>query len=172
MNLLNENIIYITLLLGFFCFILFIICIVSLVKTANLTKRLNKFMQPSQDNDIEALLSEYAKEVKNTASLYDNVMSNIENLNTRIDNINSKILKCIQKVGVVRYNPFDDIGGDLSFAVAMLDENNDGLILNSIYSRDGCYIYAKYVLNGENETYKLSDEEKEAIKIAKEVKKS
>ena len=73
--------------------------------------------------------------------------------------------KCIQKVGIVRYSAFKDTGSDLSFAVAMLDENNDGVVFNGIYSREMSNIYAKPVKNGVSE-YTLSEEEKEAIRRA------
>ena len=66
---------------------------------------------------------------------------------------------------MVRYSAFKDTGSDLSFAVAMLDENNDGVVFNGIYSREMSNIYAKPVKNGVSE-YTLSEEEKEAIRRA------
>ena len=72
---------------------------------------------------------------------------------------------CIQKVGIVRYTAYTNIGSDLSFALALLDENNSGVVLNGIYSTDMSNIYAKPVEKGKS-TYKLSDQEKEAIEKA------
>ena len=69
---------------------------------------------------------------------------------------------------MVRYSAFKDTGSDLSFAVAMLDENNDGVVFNGIYSREMSNIYAKPVKNGVSE-YTLSEEEKEAIRRAIEM---
>lgn len=70
-----------------------------------------------------------------------------------------------KKYGIYRYNAYQDTGSDLSFTLAMLDENNDGVVLNGIYSRDTSNIYAKPVIKGES-TYKITEEEKEAIKRA------
>jgi len=71
----------------------------------------------------------------------------------------------VQKVGVLRYNPFFGQGGDQSFTVALLDANNDGVVMTSIYSREGNRIYAKPIKNSQSE-YALSAEEKKAIKKA------
>lgn len=71
----------------------------------------------------------------------------------------------LQRVGVLRYNPFSGQGGDQSFTVALLDANNDGVVITSIYGREGNRTYAKPVNKGDSE-YALSDEEKKAIKKA------
>ena len=97
------------------------------------------------------------------------VLTGIENIEKRIENI-SENLDCVkkmsqvslQKIGVVRFNPFKDMGGDQSFSIALLDFENNGLVLSSIYSREGNRIYAKPVKGGGSE-YSLSEEEKEAL---------
>ncbi len=149
------------IVLGLICFslILFILCIIALTKAGNLKKRINKFLQPSQSHNIEAMLLDYLEQVKKINANQNNIIESIETINLKMTN-------CIQKVGVVRYNPFEDVGGELCFAIAMLDEKNDGFILNSIYSREGCYTYAKPISSGESLKYKLSSEEDEALKIA------
>ncbi len=70
-----------------------------------------------------------------------------------------------QKFGMVKYNAFKGMGGNLSFAFAMLDQNNTGFILNSVHSREGCYLYIKDIEKGETETL-LGSEEKEALERA------
>ena len=82
-----------------------------------------------------------------------------------VDSIDKNLESCIQKIGIVRYNAFKDTGSDLSFALAMLDENNNGVVLNGIYSREMSNIYAKPVQNGKS-NYTISEEEKEAIQKA------
>ena len=82
-----------------------------------------------------------------------------------IDAIDANMMNCIQKIGIVRYNAFKDTGSDLSFALALLDENNNGVVLNGIYSREMSNIYAKPVEKG-NSKYTISEEEKEAIQKA------
>ena len=73
----------------------------------------------------------------------------------------------LQQVGVVRYNAFDDTGGDQSFAVALLDARGNGAIFNGLYHRKDCRVYAKPVRDWKS-TYSMSDEEIEAIRKAKE----
>jgi len=73
----------------------------------------------------------------------------------------------LRKMGLVRYNPFKDSGGDQSFSLALLEENDNGFVLTSIFTNEGVRIFAKPVTKGES-TYQLSDEELQAIKKAKE----
>ena len=79
--------------------------------------------------------------------------------------IDLDIRNCIQKVGIYRYNAYKDTGSDLSFTLALLDEKNNGVVLNGIYSREMSNIYAKPVENGDS-PYKITEEEGEAIKRA------
>ena len=72
----------------------------------------------------------------------------------------------IQKVGIVRFNPFSEIGGDQSFSVALLDGNEDGVVLTSFYTREGNRVYGKPIKQGESQ-YALSKEEIKAIEMAK-----
>ena len=68
----------------------------------------------------------------------------------------------IQKVGVIRYNPFSNVGGDQSFSIALLDNNNNGIVITSLYAQDSNRVYAKSIKQGQSE-HSLSDEEKKAI---------
>lgn len=79
--------------------------------------------------------------------------------------INDNLQYCIQNLGVVRYNAFPDMGSDLSFAVALLDQGGDGVVLSSLYGRNESRIYAKPVQKGVS-TYHLTDEERTAIERA------
>ena len=96
-------------------------------------------------------------------------VENVDEKNKEIekycDRLDKNISQCIQKIGMVRYSAFKDTGSDLSFALAMLDDNNDGVILNGIYSREMSNIYAKQVKNG-SAINKLSEEEKQALEKA------
>jgi len=73
--------------------------------------------------------------------------------------------KTFQKIGTVRFNPFSDIGGNQSFAVALLDNRNNGFIISSLFIKDGSRVYAKAIKNGQSD-FSLSKEEKEALEIA------
>ena len=76
--------------------------------------------------------------------------------------LNKKLDLCIQKVGIVKYNAYNDTTSNLSFAIALLDENNNGIVLNGIYSREMSSIYAKPITKGKSD-YNMTEEEKEAV---------
>ena len=84
---------------------------------------------------------------------------------TDIQKLNKKMEKSYQKLGIVKYDAFNEMGGKLSFALAMLDNNNTGWIINAMHSREGCYTYIKEVVNGES-YIELSSEEKECLEKA------
>lgn len=77
----------------------------------------------------------------------------------------------IQKIGLLRFNPFKDTGGDQSFILSFLDSHDSGLIISGLYSRSGTRWYAKKVTHGKGDDYDLSDEEKKAIADAKKINK-
>lgn len=158
-ELLNPYVIYILLGLVVFCLLLFILLIVNMSKLKKVQRKYETFMI-KEDVDLENLLIHYAKKVNGVKDHQDQVTKEL----TRLSN---ELKYCTQKVGVVRYNAIERVGADLSFAIAMLDAQDNGLVLNGIYSRDGSYVYSKPVSDGQS-TYQLSDEEKEAIRLAKE----
>ena len=94
---------------------------------------------------------------------------NMVDLSCFIDTLDNDIDTCIQKIGLVRYNAFKDVGSDLSFAIAMLDRNDNGVILNGLYGSESSNIYAKPIKNGISK-YQLSEEEKTALEIAEQSK--
>lgn len=78
----------------------------------------------------------------------------------------------IQKVGLLRFNPFKDTGGDQSFILALVDAKDTGVIISSLHTRTGTRWYAKHVIGGKGTEYELSHEEEEALKSAKVYKKN
>ena len=79
-----------------------------------------------------------------------------------IRNLQEDLLKKIKKVGILRYDAFSEMGGNLSFALTLLDGNNNGYIINSMHSREGCYNYIKEIVKGES-YIELSEEEAESL---------
>ena len=77
----------------------------------------------------------------------------------------------LHKVGVVRFNPFKDLGGNQSFVISLLDGENSGMVFSSLHTREGTRIYAKPIVKGESHKYSLTKEEEDAIKIARVTKK-
>ena len=99
---------------------------------------------------------------KERLSEVDTVVKVVKQNRQEIKEINRKLGKNFQKVGIVKYDAFNEMGGKLSFAIAMLDDNNNGWILNAMHSREGCYTYVKEILKGES-FVELADEEAEAL---------
>jgi len=85
----------------------------------------------------------------------------------RIHSIESDLPNNLKKVGLVRFNPFPDAGGDQSFSVAFLDRKNNGVVITSLHARSGTRVYSKPVVRGDKGNYELSEEEKKAIEEAK-----
>lgn len=89
----------------------------------------------------------------------------IQKISKEISRLNKISKLSFQKVSLIRFNPFKEVGGDQSFSIALLDLNNNGFVISSIYGRDGNRVYAKAINNGKSQ-HSLSEEEKEAIKRA------
>ena len=148
--LLFLSVIIIILLIGF---------IILLIGNMKLKEKYRKFMQKlGNGKNLEEDLSNFMYKVDRVERQNAEIMNFCKNLD-------EDLTKCIQKVGIVRYSAFKDTGSDLSFAVALLDEKNSGVVFNGIYSREMSNIYAKPVENG-NSSYTLSEEEAEAIRKA------
>lgn len=109
------------------------------------------------------------KEPKNfeeIASSFKNLEKNLAKLADDLANLKKENKFSIQKIGVVRFNPFSQVGGDQSFSLALLDGNDSGIVITSLYSREGNRVYGKSIKNGKSD-YSLSKEEEEAIERAK-----
>lgn len=155
--LLDQYMIYIMLALVLLILVLIIIMCVNAVKMKKLKKRFEKFMS-KEDVNLEELLVQYTKKL-------NVLLQNEKEMQTSIEHMEKVVKNCVQKVGVVRYQAIQNMGADLSYTVALLDENNDGVVFNGIYGRDGCYTYAKPIQEGKS-SYNLSDEELQAIEKA------
>lgn len=88
-----------------------------------------------------------------------------KNLSEQIDSLKKKTEFCVQKVEIIRYNPFSDVGGDQSFSAVLLDENNTGIIITSLYTREGNRAYGKRVKEGRPEQSLSQEEEKILSKV-------
>ncbi len=88
-------------------------------------------------------------------------------LSERCDNIERRELLHIQKIGLLRFNPFKDTGGDQSFVLSLIDAKDTGVVITALYSRSGTRWYAKKVINGKGVEHELSSEEVKSLKIAK-----
>lgn len=143
--------------------VLVIVILLCFYKILKISKNYTLFIKKTGNgNDLDRCLKTYLKDVKEIKK--DN--SEIKAYYTKLDHdVNS----CIQKIGLVRYNAFKDVGSDLSFTLALLDNNDNGVVLNGLYGSEASNIYAKPIKNGES-SYQLSGEEKYAIEIAEQNK--
>ncbi|MFA5249502.1 MAG: DUF4446 family protein [Candidatus Paceibacterota bacterium] len=98
--------------------------------------------------------------------IFKNLEDKIGELSARLDKLEKAEQCFFQKLGLVRFNPFKEMGGDQSFSLALLDKNNNGFIITSLSSRQGNRIFAKPLAKGAS-TYQLSEEEKQAVEQAK-----
>lgn len=150
--------------LSFMVIFLFIGFVVLLINNLKMNKKYKKFIKKlGSSRNIEEDLENFMCKVENVEK------KNME-ISNLYDILQESLSKCIQKIGIVRYSAFRDSGSDLSFAVALLDENDNGVVFNGIYSREMSNIYAKPIESG-NSKYTLSEEEVEAIKRAKDSNK-
>lgn len=133
----------------------FIFGIVNSIRAGKMIRKYNKMMEGMEEKNLEELLTTHLKSVNKMFSRTLEIESEYKATKKMAE-------KSVQRLGVVRFNAFNDTGSDLSFAVAMLDSFGDGLVISSLFGRDETRTYAKPIVKGQS-TYHLSDEEKEAI---------
>lgn len=123
-------------------------------------KRVGEIFDTSKKGDIYKILEKYLAETKE-------VEEYAKKVEIEMAKVSRKMQRSIQKIGFVRYNPFgkNDTGGNQSFSVALLDENNDGFVITSMHAREGTRVYAKPVSEGKSSNT-LSEEEIDAVKKA------
>ena len=123
-----------------------------------LRRRLRRVLPQGESSGIDEILDRQLKRI-------DSLTERIDALNKLHHELESLSQRTIQKVAVIRYNPFSDTGGDQSFAIALLDSLGNGVVLSSLHSRTDTRVFAKPVHSGRSK-FQLSDEEQEAIKKA------
>ena len=139
-----------------------IISVVNFFEMCRIKRRYKIFKKGTKDENLEVLLQKYIQIVKQVQS------KNID-IEKKIENIQHNMINNIQKIGVIRYNAFEDISSNLSFSVALLDGNDTGIILTQLYRRNSSTVYIRDIKNGDCEI-KLSSEEKEAIEKAQNIR--
>jgi hypothetical protein len=125
---------------------------------ALLRRRLRRVLPDGESSGVDEILDRQLKRI-------DGLTERVDALNKLHHELEDLSQRTIQKVAVIRYNPFADTGGDQSFAIAMLDSLGNGVVLSSLHSRTDTRVFAKPVQSGRSR-YQLSDEEQDAIKKA------
>lgn len=155
-DIIKSNSEYIIIGLAAFSLLLLILVLILFAVQSKLNKKYRKFMSGSTAANLEGQVLARFDDI-------DQLKLDTKNINKAIDKINENLLITYQKVGIVKYDAFKEMGGKLSFVLALLDKNNNGILLNSVHSsREGCYTYLKEIIKGES-FLELSEDEKAAL---------
>ena len=157
----EQNMIYLLLGLSVAVVLLLIFCIVLYILHRGQKKRYEFFMGSKRrpSHNLEMKIQDFYETSKQIEEKYTKLLDMVTDMD-QTDRTK------IQKVGLIRYNPFDEMGGNLCFALALLDGHDNGVVLNGIHSRTGSFTYAKPIEMGVS-TYMLSEEEIKAVEVAK-----
>lgn len=147
--------------IGIACFVLllFILVFIVIIRQNNLIKKYHNFMRGEKDvTTMEKMFESRLDEIEHLEKKNEKIVK-------KIMEIDQTILGTYQKMAIVKYDAFREMGGNLSFVLAMLDKKNSGFLLNSVHSRDACYTYIKDVDKGSVKV-ELSEEERQALQEA------
>ena len=157
-SFINNKQIYIVIALIILVLILTIIITINHASLKKLERRYRKLMRGVNNKNLEDMVVSYLDKI-------DGVKGQNEDMKQMYEKINSEIKTCVQKTSIIRYKAFDDVGSDLSFSIAFLDGNSNGVILTSIYGRNESTTYAKPIDKGISR-YELSQEESKVLEQA------
>ena len=149
---------YFILILGIIVLVLLILVILLMVKSSKMKKRLDWLTAGTDGASLE----------EHILNLFEDnryLKANAEKNKKEIRLLSKRLESAYQKVGLVKYDAFRQMGGQLSFSLCILDDNNNGFIINSVHSTEGCYTYTKEIKMGESDI-DLGEEEQEALSIA------
>lgn len=150
--------IYIAISAFIFCIVLMILLIVQVSKRKQIEQRLALFMQGSNAESLEEVLKRVLED-------NNKVKIQLKNNVNEIIKINENLITAYRKIGIVKYNAFPGMAGKVSSCIALLNNENNGFVINSIHSQAGCYTYVKEIMNGKS-INPLTKEDEEALKIA------
>lgn len=154
----NLDIAYVLIGMLTLLLILLVVVIVFLVKLSKMKQRINHFMKGAKAATLE-------EDIVTIKEENEYLKRSTEQNRKDIRKIYNNLTFTFQKVGIVKYDAFKEMGGKLSFSLALLNDKNDGFILNSVHSSDGCYSYTKEITAGTC-AIDLGEEEKEALEKA------
>ena len=149
---------YISIALSVCCVVLLVLVIISLCKLKTLKRRVDSLTRGKDTESLEDIILSYLQRV-------ESLEEGEEITRAALTAIKDNLKITYQKKGLVKYDAFREMSGALSYSLALLDKENNGVLISSMYSREGCYTYAKDIVNGESKI-NLSEEEAEALKQA------
>lgn len=157
-NYLGIDLEYIVWGLAGITIVLFFLLIINIISVGKWKKKYRKFMGDADAKSLE-------EHILNKLSDLDKVIENSIVTKEKVDRLESMMNVTFQKIGLVKYDAFDEMGGKLSFSLALLNERNDGFIINAMHSREGCYTYIKEIIAGKSVLI-LAKEEQDALEMA------
>lgn len=158
LGLQNLDIGIVMLIMAILILVLFILNIVNICSISKMKKKYQKFMTGKNAKSLE---NEIVGLFEDNKFIKTSLDKNRKDINLLFKNMESTF----QKIGIIKYDAFNQMGGKLSFSLALLDEKNNGFILNSVHSAEGCYSYTKSIRNGMSDI-SLGEEEKQALDMA------
>ena len=153
--LIESNLNYIIVGLVALLILSYILIIFLFTKIQKLNNKYKTFMNGNTGQDLEQVIFTRFAEI-------DTLKKIAKKHDKQLNDLHEDFTGCFSKMGLVKYDAFKEMGGTLSFALALLNDKNNGYIINSMHSREGCYTYSKEIINGQSYIV-LSDEEKEAL---------
>ena len=158
-DMISNNTSYLLVGLGILFLMLLIYAIILTVRFGKMNKKYMKFITGATGENLEGqVISRFAD--------IDKLKADSNNIKEELSKVKENLKITYQKIGVVKYDAFKEMGGKLSFVLVLLDKNNKGILLNSVHSsREGCYTYLKEIIKGES-FLALSEDEKEALNQA------
>ncbi len=138
--------------------ILFILLVVNICSVSKLKKKYTIFMT---GNTAKSLENEIVGLFEDNKFIKASIEKNKRDIGMLFKNMESTF----QKIGIIKYDAFNQVGGQLSFSLVLLDKNNNGFVLNSVHGAEGCYTYTKEIKDGTSEI-SLGEEEKQALDMA------
>lgn len=154
-NLVKDNVALLCIALAVVLVAIIALLVYFILQFIKLKKKHEAFLTGKDGNNLEEVILRRFKEID---ALKVQAKTNKDNIAA----INEEMLSVYKKVGIVKYDAFNEMGGKLSFALAMLDKSNNGYLINAMHSREGCYTYIKEIVKGES-YITLCDEERKAL---------
>ncbi|WP_418754166.1 DUF4446 family protein [Eshraghiella crossota] len=157
-GLFSVDTLYVILGMAVVMAVMLVFLIINSVKIKKMKLTYTSFMSGKDGKSLEEVILKRFKEV-------DELKKEDEAKKVQLDDINESLRYAFSKMGMVKYDAFNEMGGKLSFALALLDNRNNGFLINAMHSREGCYTYVKEIINGES-YINLGEEEKKALNKA------
>ena len=157
-GLFSVDTLYVILGMAVVMAVMLVFLIINSVKIKKMKLTYTSFMSGKDGKSLEEVILKRFKEV-------DELKKEDAAKKVQLDDVNESLRYAFSKMGMVKYDAFNEMGGKLSFALALLDNRNNGFLINAMHSREGCYTYVKEIIKGES-YINLGEEEKKALNKA------